>query len=377
MEQRKMTGLDKTISRLGMGNMRLPTDSGGAIDYPVAEKLIDCLMAGGVTYYDTAWFYHGGNSEGFLGKALIARYPRESFCIATKLPVGDAKDAGDVEKIFNTQRERLGTEKIDFYLLHGINLDVWKKAADIGAYDFIQKKKAEGVIGHIGFSFHGKKEDLPIILDEGDWDFVQAQLNYYYWYADGAEKALYEEIYKRGVALVVMGPVRGGGLASIHKDAAACFEGMGTPAEAALRWVADLPGVDVVLSGMSSVKQAEENVLTFADRKPMTDDERGRVIRAAEILRNLKLIPCTACDYCKECPAGIPISRLLTGYNDAIRFGNSWVLGHYYFDAEKGKERETACTACGACERKCPQGIKVIGELKKTYEKALEIKARG
>jgi len=377
MEQRIMTGLDKTISRLGMGNMRLPTNSEGAIDYPVAEKIIDCLMAGGVTYYDTAWFYHGGNSEVFLGKALTARYPREGYSIATKLPVGEAKDAGDVERIFNIQRERLGANKIDFYLLHGVNYEGWKKASEIGAYDFIQKKKAEGLIGHIGFSFHGNKEDLPMILDEGDWDFVQAQLNYYYWYDGGAEKFLYEEIYKRGVALVVMGPVRGGGLAGIHKDAAACFEGMGTPAEAALRWVADLPGADVVLSGMSSLQQAEENIRTFTERKPLNDVERGRVMRAAEILRNLKLIPCTACDYCKGCPAEIPISRLLTGYNDAIRFGGSWALIHYYFNAGKEKERASACTACGACEKKCPQGIKIIGELKKTYEKALEIKGRG
>ena len=359
-----------------MGNMRLPTGPDGKIDYLEANGLIDCLMAGGVTYYDTAWFYHGGESEKLLGKSLVSRYPRDSYNITTKLPVHEAKDAKGAENIFNTQRERLGVDKIDFYLLHGINLDGWKMAVEIGAYDFIKRMKAEGAIDYIGFSFHGRKEDLPMILDEGEWDVVQTQLNYNHWYTDSTEKYLYEEIYKRKIALVVMGPVRGGGLANLHKDAAACLEGMGTPAEAALRWVADMPGVDVVLSGMSNIEQAEENIKTFNSRKPLTEDEIGRIKRAVEALKNLDLIPCTACNYCNECPAKIPISRLLTGYNDALRFGSSWALGHYYFDKEKGKERETACTACGACEDRCPQKIKIIEELRKAYAKAVEIRDR-
>lgn len=372
MELRKITGTGVTSSRLGMGMMRLPTLN-GSIDADAARAMVDRLMERGVTYYDTAYFYHEGASEDFTRQALIERYPRDRFTIATKLPVGELKEEADNDRIFQTQLRRLGVDVVDFYLLHGIGMKGWKKAQEMRSHEFQHRMKREGKIRHVGFSFHGDKEDFPVILDEGNWDFVQIQLNYYDWY-EGDAKFLYDEAVKRGIAVVIMEPVRGGGLVKMHPDALACLDGMGSPAGAALRWVADLPGADVILSGMSDMAQVNENIELFTDRRPLSADDGERITRAVEKLKALPTIPCTSCNYCDQCPQQIPIPRLFKGFNDDIMFKNRWILGVEYFNSLEESRRADACVECGACEAACPQGIPIIERLKGVHAKALDLK---
>lgn len=372
LEMREMAGIGQKTSRLGMGLMRMPVKD-GKIDFEPAREMVDRLMASGVTYYDTAFFYHEGQSEDFAGMALTGRYPRESYTIATKLPMGEVNEEKDNERVFNTQLGRLGLDRIDFYLLHGINLGGWRKAVEMGSHEFQHRMKREGKISYAGFSFHGKKEDFPVILDEGRWDFVQIQLNYYDWYAGDAE-FLYREALKRGIAVIVMEPVRGGGLVKMHPGALACLDGLGTPASAALRWVAGLPGVDVVLSGMSDMAQVNENIEIFNNPVQLSDLDNAKILRAVEKIKELPTIPCTSCNYCDKCPQDIPIPQLFRGYNEIVRFDNTWFLGIEYFKNANEGRRADACIECGACEEICPQGIPIIRDLKMVHGKALEVR---
>lgn len=367
MDKRIMTKTGAEVSRLGMGLMRMP-QSGGGINFEAAEKMVDTLMASGVTYYDTAYFYHGGESESFAKKALISRYPRSSYTIATKLPVNNLSDYADCEKTFRIQTERLGTDVFDFYLLHGIGLSGWIKAKQIGADKFQRRLKQDGSIKFSGFSFHGKAAELAPILDENDWDFVQLQINYFDWLTGDAE-IIYEAARKRGIGIVVMEPVRGGGLARCHKSILEIFEKAGgdSPAAYALRWVASLPGVDVILSGMSDDAQVAENIATFSPVKPITGDERPLFDEAIARFKTLPLIACTDCRYCKECPQELEIYRMFSGYNDHVRFGASWYMENYSSSLPENR-RASACAECGACEAACPQGLKIIDELKKVHE---------
>ncbi len=259
MEKRILKKLNnEETSRLGMGLMRLP-EKKGKIDYETAEKMIDRLMGAGVRYYDTAWFYHDHTSEAFAKKALISRHPRGSFTIATKMPVGNVDVPGDADRIFDKQRGNLGVETIDFYLLHGIDWPGWEKCVNFGIYDRMRRWKKEGKIRYYGFSFHGKPEDLGRIIDAYQPDFLQIQLNYYDWYKGGDAKTMYEAVANRGTTLIVMEPVRGGGLGNKLNGQVARVFNQASPASYALRWCASLPAVDVVLSGMTTPEQVEDS----------------------------------------------------------------------------------------------------------------------
>lgn len=362
MEKRILTNLSEETSRLGMGLMRLPLQEDGKIDYPAAEAVIDRLMEGGVRYYDTAWFYHEGQSELFAQKALVARYPRDSFTLATKLPLGELDTLEEAERVFDRQRENIGVETIDFYLLHGINLSGWEKAVRLGIDRKLREWKAAGKIRQLGFSFHGDAGDLAPILDAYKPDFVQIQLNYYDW-EEGSSKILYEAAVERGVAVIVMEPVRGGGLTRFPQPILNLFTDA-SPASYALRWCASLPGVDVVLSGMSSLRQAEENIRTFEGDTTLSIQDHALIRRVMEEYRRLPLIPCTGCNYCNNCPQGIEIARHFGGANEKIGLGGSWFLDNYKMLVPEGR-RVSDCVACGACEKICPQGIGIIEELKK------------
>jgi len=356
----------ETVSRLGMGLMRLP-EKGGVIDYATAEKMVDVLMDKGVTYYDTAYFYHSGNSEAFAAKALRARFPRDSFNIATKMPLGEVEKIGGVEKTFKIQIDRLGTEYIDYYLMHGINWGGWELAVRLGADKFVKKMKKEGVIRNIGFSFHGDASDFPKVLEADDWDFVQIQLNYYDWYA-GSAKQLYDAAVAKGLPVIVMEPVHGGGLSNCHPDIKKVFDDAGAPpASWALRWVGSLEGVDVVLSGMSNMEQVNENIALFSPFRFLAKDEYAVIEKAMERFKELPLIRCTECKYCAKCPMNISIPALFAGYNDVVRFGSSWYLMNYR-QWEKDKLADT-CNNCGTCEKACPQGLKIPEKIKEIFEK--------
>ena len=359
-----MPQIAETVSRLGMGLMRLPCDEKG-IDYPAAELMIDRLMEAGVTYYDTAWFYHENTSEDFAKKALITRFPRNKFTIATKMPLGEAEKNGGAQAIFDKQQENLGTDVIDFYLMHGINGGSIDHMARLGADEVVTKMKRGGRIRYNGFSWHGAADDLPKVLDGFDWDFCMIQLNYYDWLALDGQK-LYKAAADRNIPLIVMEPVRGGGLAVCHPDVARVFEEADPAVSAAswaLRWAGSLPGVDVVLSGMSNMHQVNENINLFSPLKPLTDDERGVIGKAMEAFKTLPLVPCTECNYCNKCPQSIPIPKLFGGKNDIVRFGSSWYMMNYK-NWTKPENQITACTECGVCEAACPQGINIIERLK-------------
>jgi hypothetical protein len=364
IDKKVMPKIGEEVSRLGMGLMRMPCNDKG-IDYPAAEALVDRLMEAGVSYYDTAWFYHNNTSEDFARKALIQRYPRDKFTITTKMPLGLTEQEGGAQAIFDKQQKNLGADYIDFYFCHGINGGSIDHMAQLGADEVIAKMHRDGRIRYKGFSWHGAPEDLPKVLDGYDWDVCMIQLSYYDWYALDGRK-LYKAVTERNLPLIIMEPVRGGGLARCHPDIMKVFARANPHVSAAswaLRWAGSLPGVDVVLSGMSNMDQVTENIRLFSPHRPLSESERGVIEEVMETFKKLPLVPCTECNYCDKCPKSVPIPKLFGGKNDLIRFGSSWYLQNYR-NWTKPENQITACTACGVCERACPQGIDIIGRLK-------------
>lgn len=355
------------LSRLGMGNMRLPVRSdaeGGMIDYDRAKALIDRAMALGVNYYDTAYIYHGGKSEEFTGRAL-AEYPRDSYYVADKYNL-DAEP--DYRRQFPEQLRRLNMERIDFYLLHGVMDHNAETFLTNGCLEYFDEMKTQGKIRYFGFSFHGTPAALRRMVAARSWDFVQIQLNYYDWlYGDARE--LYEILVGAGIPIMVMEPVRGGLLAKLN-DASAGILSQAFPGRSlaswAMRWVKALEGVQVVLSGMNEISQLDENAAVFSDESPFTSGERALVEKTAETLRISISVPCTGCRYCVDgCPAGLDIPRLLAAYNDA-KLGGAWRLSGLNDLAEE--KLPGACIGCGACAGHCPQSIDIPGYMKKLSE---------
>lgn len=370
--------LSDTLSRLGMGNMRLPQKD-GVIDYPQAEAMIDYLYAQGVNYYDTAYFYHNGKSEDFVRQALVERYPRDSYYVATKLPVGMIETEADVEKTFHTQQERLGLEVIDYYLLHALNRNGWEKAKRLGMHRFQHELKAAGKIRHIGFSFHDSPDVLEQILDEGEWDFVQLQINYLDWYKYDAQQ-IYESCRKRDLPIIVMEPVRGGSLAGLNPEIASIFqtaEPDRSLAAWALRWVKNLPQVAVVLSGMSEMSHCIDNAATFSDVSALTDSETAVYEEVIAALDKLPTVPCTDCKYCNECPMSIDIPGLFSKYNNYISFGQEWQLTHAYLERTDVDKLANVCIECGLCESVCPQQIQIISEIARLHGIAQQLAGVG
>ena len=356
------------ISRLGMGNMRLPcTDGhfGSAIDYPAAEAVIDRAMAGGITYYDTAWVYHGGNSESFLGDALVSRYPRESFQLATKFNV---KAEPDFEKVFETQLERLKTDYIDFYLIHAMMDNSIETYLSSGCIDYLTRQRELGRIRNLGFSSHATPDTLRRFVGEADWDFAQIQLNYLDWaYSTAREE--YEILEAAGLPIVVMEPCRGRKLADLS-DAANGMLRAAHPdwsiASWAFRWVRSLPQVQVVLSGMNTVEQVDDNVATFSDPVALSADDERVLWQACESFHAENTVPCTACRYCVDgCPMEIDIPGMLAQYN-RFRLGSGGALERTK-DLDGGMAAD--CVGCGQCVDVCPQGIEIPTILAEIAEK--------
>jgi hypothetical protein len=280
------------------------------------------------------------------------------------MPLGDAEAEG-AQAVFDAQQKKLGVDCIDFYLCHGINGGSIGHMAETKADECIAKMKKDGRIRRAGFSWHGATADFPKVLDGYGWDFVMVQLNYYDWLA-GDAKELYDAAISRGLPFIVMEPVRGGGLSNCHPDIMELFRQAGpdvSVASWALRWAGSLPGVDIVLSGMSNMEQAEDNIKLFSPLKPLDDAERGVIDRAMEAFKKLPLIPCTECNYCDRCPKKIPIKTVLGWRNDVVRFGSSWNLENYK-DWTKPENQITACDGCGVCEKICPQHLNIIERLK-------------
>lgn len=366
MKYSAFSNIQGEISKLGFGLMRLPKLYEGKedIDYKEAERLVDLAYKNGVNYFDTAYVYHAGESEIFAGK-ILNKYPRESYKLATKLPGWAIKNDGKtVDELFNEQLEKCDVEYFDFYLLHSLNRDIWNTFSSVNAYENLKEKKAQGKIKHLGFSFHGDMDLFKELLENYEWDFVQLQINYYDWEADNA-KDFYKLLEERNIPCIVMEPVRGGSLQKLNDEAREVFKKLSdnSPASYALRFVAQLPNVLTTLSGMSTYEQVEDNINTFNECKPLSDEEMKAVEEANILFRKNFAIPCTSCKYCvTECPKGIDIPTCFASYNEYNKTREIEDLNKTYLLIPEEK-RAHNCIDCKKCMEHCPQEINIPRKL--------------
>lgn len=360
-------------AELGFGFMRLP-EVDDKIDHATVDKMVDAFMDAGFAYFDTAYGYHNGLSEDALRVSVVERYPREKFTVATKLPIWAAKTPEDLQTIFDTQLRRTGAGYFDYYMIHAIGSESIAKIDEFGTWEFIRAQKANGLARHIGFSYHDKADLLDKLLtDHPEVEFVQLQLNYADWEDPDVQSRLcYETVIRHGRKVIVMEPVKGGSLA-LMTDAAKNLLKAARPdasvASWAVRFCGSLPGVIAVLSGMSNMEQAQDNVKTCADFEPLTDADRKTIDAVMDVLNAQPTVPCTGCRYCTEdCPQNINIPGILENYNDVIKYDNlaGARRGYAMFTAPKIKASD--CVACGACETRCPQKIGIIDALAKCAE---------
>ncbi len=388
MHYRTFGDLDWKPSALGFGCMRLPVVDGdaGKIDEEEATRMLRHAVDQGVNYVDTAYGYHRETSEPFVGRALEDGY-RQRVRLATKLPCWLVKESDDFHRYLGEQLDRLQTNHIDFYLFHGLNANVWPRMRDLRVLDRAEEALADGRIGHLGFSFHDRYEAFQEIVDATDlWTFCQIQYNYLDVNYQAGTRGLHYAAHK-GLAVVIMEPLRGGALArNIPPAVQALWDSVGatprgrpgagtggspykpTAADWALQWVWNQPEVSVVLSGMSTFEQVEQN-LASADRSgvgTMTGAELALMARARETYLSLIAVPCTHCDYCQPCPNGVAIPEILGVFNEGRMFGEEHARKMYQWIEEAA--RGEACIECGECLEKCPQQIEIPEWMKKVHE---------
>ena len=354
------------LSALGMGAMRLPVIDGDdtRVDQELVNKMVACAMEGGVNYYDTAWGYHGGQSELAMGRALAA-YPRESFYLADKFPGYDLSNMDKVEEIFEKQLEKCGVEYFDFYLIHNVcelNIDEYLNPAH-RIYDYLTAQKKNGRIRHLGFSAHGSRAVIERFLSVyGDaMEFCQLQINYLDWNFQDA-KGKVDLLRGRGLPVWVMEPVRGGSLASLKPEYEERLRAL-RPDEAipawAFRFLQSIPEVTVTLSGMSNLEQMQQNIATFGEEKPLSVQEMDALLGIADEMVKKIALPCTACRYCTtHCPQGLDIPHLLALYNEHA-YSNGGFIAPMAVSAIDQDKRPNACIGCRSCEAVCPQQIKI------------------
>lgn len=367
---------DKKLSALGLGAMRLPImngDSDGRIDEEQTAKMVDYALDHGINYFDTAYGYHDGQSEIVMGKVL-GRYPRESYYLADKFPGYDLSNMDKVESIFEEQLKKCGTEYFDFYLFHNVyekNIDPYMDEK-YGIMEYLKKQKEAGRIRHLGFSCHGRYDTLKRFLDTygDDLEFCQIQLNYLDWKLQDA-KAKVELLNEYEIPIWVMEPLRGGKLALLSDENSEKLKACRTDEEIpawGFRFLQSIPGVTMVLSGMSDMKQLMENTATFAEEKPLTEEEMKVLMEVTDSM--LDIFPCTACRYCtSHCPKKLDIPTLLSLYNES-RF-NMTIITQMAVGAMPKDQRPDACIGCKSCEAVCPQMLK-ISEAMKDFAQKLE-----
>lgn len=363
IDRRMIPALGKEISRLGYGGMRFPKN-GDEVDMDAAVQLLRKAYEMGINYFDTAMVYHKGESEKIFGKAFEP-YPRDSYLIADKMSIWLCSDEEDMKARFYNQLKTLKTEYIDFYLVHSLNRNHYKKVKDLHCVEFLQQMKQEGKIKHLGFSFHDTYQVFTQILNDYTWDFVQIQLNYLDWHNQGAEQ-LYRELERRNLPVMVMEPVRGGYLATIDSERAKPFlelEPQRSIASWAIRWVESLPQVAVVLSGMSDLQQLEDNVATMTHFEPMNEQELVAIDRVVEEIRKVNEIPCTGCRYCMDCPMGVDIPEIFSIYSQYKIFGKEKAFVQDYEEVVEHGNGAEHCVRCMACTTKCPQMIAIPDKL--------------
>lgn len=366
MEKRKLEKLGIETSLLGFGCMRFPVTAEGKINEPEAERMLDKAIAAGVNYIDTAYPYHGGDSEPFVGKVL-KKYDRSSLYLATKLPVWLVNSLEDVDRLFQEQLARLQTDYIDFYLLHALGRDRFESMVKLGVVDRLAELKEQGKIRYLGFSFHDSYEAFEQIINYREWDFCQIQLNYMD--TDGGPGLKgYKLAEEKGVPLVIMEPIKGGSLAAYAEDITSRFRSLDPEASVAsfaLRWVGSLPGVKVILSGMSAMEQVEDNLKTFAAFKPLSEQESQEIRDIVALINSRVQNGCTGCRYCMPCPAGVDIPGNFRVWNTYHMYQNYNVV-KWNWEKEMGESKQAkCCVKCGKCEAACPQKLSIRQDLER------------
>ncbi|MDR1944178.1 MAG: aldo/keto reductase [Synergistaceae bacterium] len=366
MEKREYKKSGESVSLLGFGCMRLPLadESNGVIDGPLAKKMVDRAISMGVDYFDTAYPYHEGKSEAFIGEALKG-YPRESFKLADKLPTWLVENSRDVPRLFEEQLERCQVGYFDYYLVHSLNAERVKIVEANDVYGQLKEFQAQGRIKRLGFSFHDRPEVLAEIVQKHEWDFAQIQFNYVDWEQQDA-KSEYLTLKNAGVPIVVMEPVRGGGLADLRGEAAGILRNAdpdASQASWAIRYAASFPETLTVLSGMSDMAQLDDNLRTMSDFRPISPYEYEVILDAVAAYKLASVIPCTSCRYCMDCPSGADIPKVIAIYNNYRRSNEGASRRKMLFELEYGilgeQKQAGRCVNCGACVSHCPQGIDI------------------
>ncbi len=367
-----MSFLGENIPKLGFGLMRLPKN-GGVIDVEQVKTMVDMFLSAGFTYFDTAYVYQG--SEAAIKLALVDRYPRDIYQLASKLPAwAGAKNADEARAMFYTSLERTGAGYFDFYLLHNLGGERIKYFDDYGIWDFANELKAKGLVRHVGFSLHDSAEVLDKILTaHPEMEFVQLQINYADWEnGDVQSRLCYETARKHNKPVIIMEPVKGGLLAEPPRAIRELFRAINPGASAAswaLRFAASLEGVITVLSGMSDAAQMKDNLETFKSFRPLDGKELDAIKKAQEILASARTVPCTDCRYCvKGCPENIAIPAIFDALNRFLAYENLPSSKGKYNRAVKDGGTAGMCIGCGQCESVCPQHIQIIDELKRAAE---------
>ena len=369
------------MKKLGFGLMRLPalnSSNDADVDIEYVNKMVDLFIERGFTYFDTALMYCGGASEKIAKTVLVDRHPRENFALADKLHAGFFNSYEGRDKVFHGQLEKTGAGYFDYYLLHGIDSSLLSKYEQFDCFNWLLEKRAQGLVKHVGFSYHDSAELLDDILTRHpEMEFVQLQINYLDWESEWIQaRACYEAATRHGKPVIVMEPVKGGSLAKVPEEAEKLLKeqepDMSIPSWA-IRFAASLPNVTVVLSGMSSLEQMEDNLSYMENFKPLTEDEMALCHKVANLINSQIAIPCTGCSYCTEgCPMKIAIPQYFSLYNENMREHleeKGFTANFLTYDnlAEKSG-RAKDCTQCGHCESMCPQHLPIIENLKAVSE---------
>lgn len=389
MLYRKLGKSDCTVSILGFGGMRLPIRNGSnsaadifdpskAIDEEGATKMIQYAIDEEVNYFDTAYPYHGGKSETFLGGALKGY--RDRIMLATKLPAWLVNRREDFDRFLDEQLRKLDTTYLDVYLLHGLNRQVWTKMNQLSVLEFLDQIRADDRARYVGFSFHDDVKIFKEIVDSYDWTLCQIQYNYFdEHYQAGKEGLTYAA--SKGLGVVVMEPLRGGKLTDRIPDEVQAIwdsaEEKRTPAEWALRWVWNHPEVSTILSGMSTMSQVKENVKLANDGKPdsLSKKELSIIGQVKDTYKRMLKIDCTGCAYCMPCETGVNIPLNFSLYNDTFMFKDAEINLLQYNEMLSPEQRASSCAECGECEKRCPQHIKIMDELKTVHQALLRPKS--
>ena len=358
----------KGLSLYGMGAMRLPVVDGddSRIDEAATFEMVDYAIEHGVNYFDTAWGYHGGNSETVMGKAL-SRHPREKYYLADKFPGYDLSNMDKVEEVFEEQLRKCGVDHFDFYLFHNVcelNIDAYLDPK-YGIHEYLMEQKRNGRITHLGFSVHGSYDVMKRFLDAygKDMEFCQVQLNYVDWGFQDA-KAKVELLRSLGIPCWVMEPVRGGCLANLSDAEAEVLKGM-RPDETSVAWafrfLQSIPEVTVILSGASDLEQMSQNIAVCEQDRPLEGKEMERLLALGRSMVDAKAAPCTACKYClSHCPKGIDIPRMIELYNEHVFTGGGFIAPMALAAVPQDRQ-PSSCIGCGKCAEVCPQRIDIPG----------------